>query len=192
MERLLELFAGLLEYPRPELPWMARECELQAAVPEAVNGLREFRRFVEQTPPAELEEAYTAAFDLGADRCPYVGYHLFGDGYARSAFLQELKRRFRERGLETGSELPDHLSCLLRFASACGAGEERREIVDEAILPALRRMTAGAAAPGDSAGAPAADTVGTAAADAAGEGGAGSPDAYAGLLQALAAVLAGG
>ena len=184
MERLLELFAGLLEYPRPELPRLARECELGAALPEAARGLRQFRLFVERTPPAELEEAYTAAFDLGAERCPYVGYHLFGDGYARSAFLQELKARFRERGIETGSELPDHLSCLLRFAAACGEGEEREEIVREAILPALERMTAGR-----SPGSPAAPAAGE---DGASEGGGGGQDGYADVLTALAAVLAGG
>jgi nitrate reductase delta subunit len=162
MERLLELFAGLLEYPGPGLHEMVSECERTAAVPEAARGLQEFRRFVEATPPERLEEEYTAAFDLGAERCPYVGYHLFGDGCARSAFLQQLKSRFRDRGLETGSELPDHLSYLLRFASACGPGQEREEIVREAILPALQRMTAG------------------------------QPDAYTSLLEALAAVLAGG
>jgi nitrate reductase delta subunit len=168
MPDLLELFAGLLEYPRPELGHMARECEANAAGSQAARGLAEFRLFVESTPPARLEELYTAAFDLGADRCPYVGYHLFGDGYARSAFLRELRARFRERGLDTGSELPDHLCCLLRFASACGPGEEREEIVREAILPALERMT----------GQPAAGTS--------------EPDAYTGLLKALAAALAGG
>jgi nitrate reductase delta subunit len=168
MPDLLEMFAGLLEYPRPELGDLARECEANAAGSRAARGLAAFRLFVESTPPARLEELYTAAFDLGADRCPYVGYHLFGDGYARSAFLRELRARFRERGLDTGSELPDHLCCLLRFASACGPGEEREEIVREAILPALERMT----------GQPAAGTA--------------EPDAYTGLLKALAATLAGG
>ncbi len=165
MPNLLELFAGLLEYPRPGLGEMARECERSAAGTGAARGLAEFRRFVERTPSAQLEEAYTAAFDQGADRCPYVGYHLFGDGYARSAFLRELRSRFRERGLDTGSELPDHLSCLLRLASAYGPGQEREELVREAILPALERMTGGPAA---------------------------EPDAYTGLLKALAAALAEG
>ncbi len=174
MPDLLRQFAGLLEYPQPGLGDMARACERTAAGTGAARGLAEFRRFVERTPSAQLEEIYTAAFDLGTDRCPYVGYHLFGEGYARSAFLRELRARYRERGLDTGSELPDHLSCLLRLASACGPGEEREEIVREAILPALQRMTGGPAGAGEG-GLPAAE-----------------PDAYTGLLKALAAALAGG
>ncbi len=182
MPDLLEQFASLLEYPQPALGEMARACERSAAGTEAARGLAEFRRFVERTPPAQVEELYTAAFDLGADRCPYVGYHLFGDGYARSAFLRELRARFRQRGLDTGSELPDHLSCLLRFASACGPGQEQEEIVREALLPALERMTFGAAAP-EAAG------QGTAPAD--GEPASG-PGAYTALLQALVSALGGG
>jgi nitrate reductase delta subunit len=184
MPDLLRQFADLLEYPQPGLEEMARACEASAAGTGAARGLAEFRRFVEATPPGQLEEVYTAAFDLGADRCPYVGYHLFGDGYARSAFLRELRARFRERGLDTGSELPDHLSCLLRFASACGPGQEREEIVREAILPALGRMTAGAAGKDRTA-----DARGGS--ERAGEAAA-APDAYTGLLRALAAALAGG
>jgi nitrate reductase delta subunit len=161
MKELLELFAGMLEYPQPGLAALARECERRVGAP-AAGALREFRMFVEGTPPARLEEVYTAAFDLSAESCPYAGYHLFGEGYQRSAFLQELKARYRARGLETGSELPDHLSVLLRFAAACGEGEEREEILHEAVLPALQRMTP-PAGPG-----------------------------YTAVLKALAATLAGG
>jgi nitrate reductase molybdenum cofactor assembly chaperone len=161
MKELLELFAGMLEYPQPELAALARECERMARA-SAAGALREFRMFVEATPPAGLEEAYTAAFDLSAESCPYAGYHLFGEGYQRSAFMQMLKARYRARGFAAGSELPDHLSALLRFAAACGEGEEREVILREAVLPALQRMTP---PPGPG---------------------------YAAVLKALAATLAGG
>jgi nitrate reductase assembly molybdenum cofactor insertion protein NarJ len=70
MERLLELFARILEYPRPDLPELVRECERLAAGSRAAGALGEFRRFIEAAAPERLEEAYTAAFDLDADRCP--------------------------------------------------------------------------------------------------------------------------
>jgi nitrate reductase molybdenum cofactor assembly chaperone NarJ/NarW len=141
MERLFALYAKILDYPQPALAELTRECEKQ--VPgSAVEGLREFRHLVATTPQEKLEEAYTETFDLGMERCPYVGYHLFGDGYNRSKFLQELNARYRARGFEPGSELPDHLSVMLRFLSTCEEEAEREEILQEAIEPALEKMTA--------------------------------------------------
>jgi nitrate reductase delta subunit len=167
MERLLSLFAEILDYPRQSLVELTRECEerlaaylkRQAGAPEstapdtppgaAAEGLREFRRFVIETPREKLEEAYTETFDLSIEHCPYVGYHLFGDGYRRSAFLQELRARYRAHGFEAGIELPDHLCVMLRFLAAA-AGEERDDILHEAIQPVVEKMTAtaGSAASG--------------------------------------------
>ncbi len=141
MEHLLALFAKILDYPQPALAELTRECEKRVPA-SAGDGLREFRRFVTAIPREKLEEVYTKTFDLGVERCPYVGYHLFGDGYNRSRFLQELTARYRARGFEPGSELPDHLSVMLRFLATCAEGAEREEILREAIEPALEKMTA--------------------------------------------------
>jgi nitrate reductase molybdenum cofactor assembly chaperone NarJ/NarW len=143
MEGTLELFARMLEYPGPDLPEVARECERRGAGTRAREALRRFRAFVEAGPAARLEEAYTAAFDLDPAHCPYAGYHLFGDGTHRIAFLQQLKARYRACGLETGGELADHFSALLRYAAACPEGPEREEILQEAILPALKKIVTG-------------------------------------------------
>ena len=139
MEKLLALFAEILDYPRPGLAELARACEEQVCE-SAREGLREFRRFVTGVPREKLEEAYTETFDLGVESCPYVGYHLFGDGYQRSRFLQELNARYRARGFAPGSELPDHLPVMLRYLAAREAGAEREEILHEAIEPALQKM----------------------------------------------------
>ena len=95
-----------------------------------------------ETPREKLEEAYTETFDLGVERCLYVGYHLYGEGYNRNRFLQELNARYRACGFETGSELPDHLPVMLRFLAVCKGEAEREEILREAIEPALEKMTA--------------------------------------------------
>jgi len=141
MQDLLSLFAEILDYPRPDLAELSRACEEKVCV-SAREGLREFRHFVAAIPQEKLEEVYTETFDLGVERCPYVGYHIFGDGYNRSRFLQELKARYRACGFEPGSELPDHLSVMLRFLSTCEEEAEREEILQEAIKPALEKMTA--------------------------------------------------
>ncbi len=143
MERqVLQLFGELLEYPQIRLPVVTRECE--AAVvhvnPEAASFLRKFRSFAEGAAPGELEEIYIGTFELDAASCPYVGYHLLGESYGRSVFMLELKQRYKACGFDAGAELPDHLSVVLRFLAACDDAAVAQEIVQDAVLPVLRKM----------------------------------------------------
>ncbi len=141
--RVLQLFADILDYPQENIVQHVRECEtlVSATSPEAAVLLREFRRFLEETPYGRLEEVYTGIFDLDAACHPYVGYQLFGESYERSAFIVELKKRYRSSGFEASeSELPDRLSVLLRFLSMTGDGDPDQEIINEGILPALDKM----------------------------------------------------
>jgi len=141
--RVLGLFAELLDYPRSEVAQTARECRALIA-PESAEAaalLGEFAAFAERTPHNTLEEVFTGTFDLNASCHPYVGYHMFGEAYKRSAFLLELKERFRKHNFDPGVELPDHLAVLLRFMSLCPDAELTNEIAREALLPTLEPMT---------------------------------------------------
>lgn len=141
--RLLQLFAQLLEYPGADLAAAARVCaaELAAVDTAAAALVGRFCRFVEATPRGRLEEIYTSLFDMETPLYPYVGYHLFGETYKRSLFLIGLKERFRAQGFTpAGTELPDHVSTLLRFVATCTDAEMRQELVLEAIRPALEPM----------------------------------------------------
>jgi len=150
--RVLGLFAGILDYPEAGIVETARACEelIRDDAPEAAALLAEFSSFAAERPLGELQELYTAAFDLDtlsdldATCYPYVGHHLLGESHKRSAFLVGLAERFRAHGFEAGTELPDHLVVLLRFAAACPDDELVDELVDDAIVPALERMTGGA------------------------------------------------
>ncbi len=138
--RVLHLLADILDYPRENIVQQVRECEslMTATSPEAVPLMRQFRHFLEETPNGQLEEVYTGIFDLDATYHPYVGYQLFGESYERSAFILELKKRYRSSGFKTSkNELPDRLSVLLRFLSMNGDVEANQEIINEGILPAL-------------------------------------------------------
>ncbi len=142
--RVLELFAELLEYPRPGLAERARECRALIALEsaEAATLLGQFGAFAERTPHSTLEEIFTATFDLNATCHPYVGYHMFGEAYKRSALLLELQNRYRERGFDPGVELPDHISVLLRFMALDPDSDATREIAQEALIQTLEPMTA--------------------------------------------------
>lgn len=141
--RVLGLFAQLLEYPHSSVAQTARECRelIAPESAEAATLLGEFAVFAERTPQNTLEEVFTGTFDLNASCHPYVGYHMFGEAYKRSALLLELKERFREHGFDPGVELPDHIAVLLRFMSICPDTELTDEIAREALLPTLEPMT---------------------------------------------------
>lgn len=142
---LWNTFARLLDYPGPDLAEAAREGARRASPvsPRAATLLAEFAAFLVSAAdrrPADLEEAYTRAFELDPLYCPYVGHHLFGESYKRSLFLVGLKERFRAHGFSADHELPDHLAVLLRYLALLGEGEEREELIGEALLPALQAL----------------------------------------------------
>ncbi|MBI4247696.1 MAG: molecular chaperone TorD family protein [Candidatus Rokubacteria bacterium] len=141
---LWRAFACLLEYPRRSPAAAARECAglLAPLCAEAAAAVAAFAAFAERAPGGAVEEAYTRVFDLDATHCPYVGFHLFGESYKRSVFLVRMKTQARALGLALGSELPDHVGVLLRFLDAGADAEFEAELIGEALLPALHRMTA--------------------------------------------------
>lgn len=142
--RLLQRLAKLLEYPQPGLIEAARECEALASSGDggAAALLQAFRAFAETTPPGRLEEVYSSTFDLDPACHPYVGYHLLGESYARSAFLLQLKARYRAQQFDgPRNELPDHLAVMLGFLAVNEDTSLAEELIGEALLPALDRMT---------------------------------------------------
>jgi nitrate reductase molybdenum cofactor assembly chaperone NarJ/NarW len=177
--RVLGLFAELLDYPRPGLAQKADECRALVArdCADAAALLAEFAAFAERTPHAAIEEIYTGTFELNASCHLYVGYHMFGEAYKRSAFLLELKARFRAHNFESGVELPDHISVLLRFMSLFPDAELTNELVRDALLPTLEPM----------AGAPDAEPIEEGMEDA--PEGFGMGDDYRRVLQALRLIL---
>lgn len=141
--RLCQLLATLLDYPRSDPAEAAGKCAACAVAwsLEAGRLLRGFETFARETPLGRLQEIYSGVFDLDAACHPYVGYHLFGESYKRSVFLLELRKRFREEGFDAEKELPDHLAVLLHFLGITSDATLAREIIHEALLPALERMT---------------------------------------------------
>lgn len=141
--QVLHLFAQMLEYPRPGLAAAAAECRdlVSSTTPEAVALLSVFHAFAEEAPPGQLEEFYTSAFDLDATCYPYAGFHLFGESYKRSIFMIGLKERYRDCNfVMPGNDLPDHVAVILRFLSVCKNAAIAEEILQDALLPTLKRM----------------------------------------------------
>ncbi len=144
MRSLYHCFADMLEYPAGgTLPAALKAQDLLIDEnPEAATLLKDFHEYAASLPPGRLEEVYTGTFDLDATCHPYVGYHLFGETYKRSAFLVELKQRYNAEGFEyPETELPDHLSVILHFLAVTKDEILALEIASDALLPVLDRMT---------------------------------------------------
>ena len=139
---VLEIFAGLLEYPRGGGAEFAAEgaSVLAGVHPEAASLLDGVRAFLAETPLSRVEEVFTATFDLQAACDPYAGVHLFGEGYKRRVFLAGLSARYSSRGFSAGQELPDHVTVLLRFLAGPADEEEARILVEDGLAPALAKM----------------------------------------------------
>lgn len=140
---ILMLFADILEYPRPGLTESVRECAalMTSKNEEAGALLAKFQTFAEGKSVERMQEVYSTTFDLNATYHPYVGYHLFGETYKRSAFLVELKEHYQVQSFVADEkELADHLVVVLHYLSVSNDVDMNKELVSEALLPALKKM----------------------------------------------------
>ncbi len=139
---ILEIFAALLEYPCGDETDAASRgaAALSADFPDAAALLEEVRLSFALSSRDRAEEIFTATFDLQATCAPYVGFHLFGEGYKRRVFLSGMSALYASRGFSPGGELPDHLAVVLRFLANSAPDEQTREIVEDGLIPALSKM----------------------------------------------------
>jgi nitrate reductase molybdenum cofactor assembly chaperone len=90
--------------------------------------------------PDWAAERYTVLFDMSPVCTLAVGYHVFGETYARGEFLAGLVGELREHGVSMGEELPDHLPVLLQLLGRMQDAEDRRLLLSVVLLPGLDKM----------------------------------------------------
>lgn len=138
---LYAALADVLEYPAPRLEERVDEC--LRLLDRAAAGRDELQRFaatVTSLTCGELQEAYTAAFDLEADATLYVGHHLFGEDRRRVLFMSRLAGLYVEAGFRVeGGEAPDHLGAILRYVDGPSGAASRADLLADAITPAAER-----------------------------------------------------
>jgi len=134
---IVDRLAALLEYPTASFAALLGECRAQTAglTPEAAAGLERFAAGIAARSTRELQEDYTATFDLDPDCSMDVGWHLFGDRFERGAFLAELRPRLAAAGIDERFELPDHLPRVLQLLdrSERSATAELQAMVGSAV-----------------------------------------------------------
>jgi nitrate reductase delta subunit len=77
----------------------------------------------------QIQERYTAVFDIDPATTLNMTYHAFGDNEKRAAALAHLQHNYEQAGWEriTG-ELPDYLPMMLEFLSICAHPEHAEPV----------------------------------------------------------------
>ncbi len=139
----LGLLARVLEYPDTDTAGVREELveHLEAWRPEAAELLRQHIKALGDMSLYAQQERYAATFDVNPAVCLYVGYHLFGDSYPRGVFMARLAGEYRKIGFDYECELPDNVPIVLRYLAREDA-VDAVELVDDAMVPALRKIVA--------------------------------------------------
>ncbi len=128
--------------PRLETTMMA----LQGKHPAAAASLKEFLSLVPGetdrglAPLQRLQEIFTRTFEVQSITTLDVGYLMFGDDYKRAELLVQLNRELQEAKVVVGTELPDHLSSILRLLARWDDFETAQELVQLLLHPAVGAM----------------------------------------------------
>ena len=129
-----QALARLLTYPDRAY------AEFAQRTVETLPALEPFASGVKGLSLTELQELFTRTFDLSPPCSLEVGWHLYGEEYARGAFMVSMREQMRRLSVEENGELPDHLTHILLLVDAMDP-DERSEFITTYVLPAVTKMS---------------------------------------------------
>jgi len=134
--------AKLLDYPDETYETQVQTALIyfQGKNPVVCQLLEEFLLTLKICSTEQIQETYSAAFDVTPICVPYVSVHLFGEeSFKRSQLMTGLAMSYTEQGFDSGKELPDHLRNILRFAPNF-KDEDWQELVGFVLVDAVKKM----------------------------------------------------
>lgn len=133
----------LFTYPEKTHMERIRRChaDLTVLIPEAGLSLGKFLADIETLSLCAWEECFTRTFDLNPICALEIGWHLFGEDYARGRFMARLRGMHRAANIDEAGELPDHLSNVLKLLAHM-PHEDAADFVQACALPALEKILA--------------------------------------------------
>ncbi len=142
-----DVLARLLDYPEDGgYPEAVARCIdiLEDGYAEAAATLRPLHDHVRGMSNEEIQEMYTRTFDINAVCTLEIGWHIYGEDYARGALLVKLREQLRLMNVPESCELPDHLTHVLLLIGRM-TGEDADELAARYLLPGLDKMHEGMA-----------------------------------------------
>ena len=130
MTNRYDLLARLLEYPDESYVERCREA-----------GLDAFTAEMEKLSPSRIQEEFIATFDWNPATALDLGWHLYGEQYARGEFLVRVREELRRYGIRESAELPDHLTHILPLLGRMDPSEAA-QFTREFVAPAVAKLVA--------------------------------------------------
>lgn len=146
-----EVYAVLsraLQYPQIVTAEACADAALlvQRLYPAVGDVFAQFVREFRELPIEAREELYVGTFDVNPVCCLDVGYAVFGEDYKRGQFMAELIVRYRECGVDPGSDLPDFLPNILRLMTRLDYAEAQA-LVSDIVIKGIEKMVTGFSGP---------------------------------------------
>jgi nitrate reductase delta subunit len=138
---LFETLSTLVGYPGANAAQCAHSAMtmIEAQCPVALGDARTFADAIATMRRGEIEEWYTRTFDLNPDCSLDLGWHIYGEQYARGTFLVRMRQTLREAGIAESTDLPDHLSRMLELFGRTD-DPAVTEIAQTHVIPALDKI----------------------------------------------------
>ena len=129
---------ALLTYPEADYPQRI-EASVGVSPEDCRKQLQQFAVQMRGLRTDQLQELFTQTFDLNPMCSLELGWHLFGENYERGLLLVRVREELRRHGLAESTELPDHLTHVLRLVERM-EHETAADFVVACVLPALEKM----------------------------------------------------
>lgn len=104
------------------------------------SELASFKDEMSKLSQKEKEELFTRTFDINGPCSLDIGYVIFGEDYKRGEFLVGLKDLYRRINYTIGTELADHLPYVLKALTLMPDGEEKNDLAEKVLIPAIEKM----------------------------------------------------
>ena len=115
-EKLSDALASVLIYPQHDYAKRVLRVRDLVAIeaPTVADQVETFMANIEGMSLSDLEERYIQTFDLNPLCSLDTGWQLFGEEYNRGLYMVKIREEMRRHNLPETTELPDHLTNVLR------------------------------------------------------------------------------
>lgn len=139
--RLYDQVGRLFAYPMAGYTADLQRCatSLHDGHEQAADELQPLIELIRPMSLEKIQELYTRTFDINPVCTLEVGWHIYGEDYARGAFLVKMREMLRSHNLPESTELPDHLTHVLSVLGRLH-GEEANDLAARYVLPSLEKM----------------------------------------------------